>query len=230
LVAAVVCGIVLLVAAGALLDVLPGLDATAAFWLGVVPVHFGALAAALAMWAVRTERSERLGELDLALGRRPAAGLVLRAAAVVAAFYPLSCALTFLAALGLTACGVPPEMSPILRFVGTEKSVGAAVSVIVTAVLLAPVAEELLFRLVLYEALRLKRVVAAGPLAALAFALLHGSLHEMPALFALGLVLQWTRRRYGTLWLPILVHAIFNAASLALAAVLYLVWGGGETF
>jgi membrane protease YdiL (CAAX protease family) len=83
------------------------------------------------------------------------------------------------------------------------------------AVLLAPFVEELLFRGLLFTALR-KRLSAFPTLAAttLAFGLLHienGLLHVVSVLPA-GAFLGYAREKSGGAGLPILLHAFMNAA------------------
>jgi membrane protease YdiL (CAAX protease family) len=86
-----------------------------------------------------------------------------------------------------------------------------------TAVLLAPVAEEIVFRGVLYGWLR--RFVAAPPaiaICAASFALFH--LHygaRALGIFVIGCVLGWVRERSGTLRAPIVTHALNNAVATA---------------
>lgn len=102
------------------------------------------------------------------------------------------------------------------------------VALVVFAVALAPAYEELLFRRVLFG-----RFLAAGRpwlglvLASLAFAMVH----EMPGLSAnppaavvqlwaiygaMGAAFAWLYWRTGTLWAPVLAHALNNALALAL--------------
>ena len=88
----------------------------------------------------------------------------------------------------------------------------------------APIGEEVLFRGMLYTTL--KRRVRAGSLmpliiSALLFALIHASpLHLIP-LFLMGLGFAIAYERSGSLWVPILMHAVNNGVTflmLALAA------------
>lgn len=86
---------------------------------------------------------------------------------------------------------------------------------------LAPLAEELFFRGLLLPLL----VRRWGPLpgllvSALLFAVLHADLGSLPALaiFAVGLTLACART--GSLWVAVLMHALFNAANMALLLAL----------
>lgn len=86
------------------------------------------------------------------------------------------------------------------------------------ACVIAPVVEELFFRGFLFHALRrwFSTGWAAAAQAAL-FAVLHPYTPERQVLiFFLGLLLLRFYRSRRTLWAPILVHALFNTASLCL--------------
>ncbi len=87
--------------------------------------------------------------------------------------------------------------------------------VMVAAVLIAPVTEELLFRGYFYPVL--KRL--AGPLpAAFAVSLLFGAIHNnalgMPGLTLLALALTLAYEWSGSILVPMFMHAWFNATSL----------------
>ena len=96
----------------------------------------------------------------------------------------------------------------------------AAAGVVLAAVVLAPLAEELFFREML-----LTRALAGSPrwlavaTTAAAFGALHlavGGVVLMLTLTFMGAVLAWLRFRTGSLGPPILVHALNNAVALAL--------------
>lgn len=93
----------------------------------------------------------------------------------------------------------------------------AMVGILLATSLLAPFAEELALRAVLYGWLRRH----AGPLlsalaSSMVFALLHGSLILLPGTFLVGLVLAWVYERSGSLIPCILLHGCFNAISTLL--------------
>ncbi len=122
--------------------------------------------------------------------------------------------------------GVPvEEQESIVALVESFKS-GSALTpfllLAVSAVVLAPFAEEWLFRGLVF-----RRIAASGRRLPEAFALSAASfaaIHTNPAGFAvylwLGLVFAEAYRRSGRLWVAVLVHAGNNAFALSL-----LVWG-----
>ena len=90
--------------------------------------------------------------------------------------------------------------------------------VVVAVVILAPIAEEIFFRGVVFNAwLREggRRWAFFGSSAL--FALIHISLVALVPIFLLGLALAWIYRRTGNLLAPIAMHATVNGISVALA-------------
>lgn len=101
-------------------------------------------------------------------------------------------------------------------------------------VVLAPFAEEAVFRLLLFKwSLAALKAVSRRPAPAAAVAVvavvssaLFTATHyiEMPfpdnafvTLFAFGLIMCWLYRKTGSIWCPILLHTLFNGANLAFA-------------
>jgi membrane protease YdiL (CAAX protease family) len=84
--------------------------------------------------------------------------------------------------------------------------------------LVLPIAEEIIFRSYLFDALRSrfsgKTVVIVT---AFAFSLVHLQWVYLVPLFGFGLVLGWVRLKTNSLRLPILLHVINNGLFLALA-------------
>ena len=95
---------------------------------------------------------------------------------------------------------------------------------LVAAVLLAPVAEELLFRGLLYRALRRRRgVVGALVISSLAFAVVHLDVAvtqplALVGLTLVGIVMALAYERSGSLVVPVAAHAAYNGTALALAS------------
>ncbi len=94
---------------------------------------------------------------------------------------------------------------------------------LIGAALVAPLAEELFFRGMLYPALRnhLPAWPAIG-LSGLAFAGTHyqdsldGYLLVVVIIFPLGMVLAWLYERRGTIVVPVLAHAVYNLVQVVL--------------
>ena len=89
------------------------------------------------------------------------------------------------------------------------------VLMVLMAVVVAPVCEELVFRGYLYPAARHFAGPLAGALASgLVFGAAHGALAPLPALFVFGCVLAWCYEKTRSLWAPVVVHVCFNAATV----------------
>jgi membrane protease YdiL (CAAX protease family) len=85
------------------------------------------------------------------------------------------------------------------------------------AVVLAPVAEEFIFRGVLFpfiKQLGFPKIAWIG--VSLLFALVHATPSIFIPLFVLALALTWLYEKTNTLLAPIFAHALFNAVGLVL--------------
>ena len=82
-------------------------------------------------------------------------------------------------------------------------------------VIAAPLAEELLFRGVLFRRMRTYcSWLPAALITSLIFAAFHGNILQGVYGFLLGMLLTWVYERLHTIWGSVLLHAAANAASL----------------
>lgn len=94
-----------------------------------------------------------------------------------------------------------------------------------SAVLLAPVAEEIIFRGYLYPVAKKFSNVRIGMLfSALVFAVGHGNAPLLLPLFLLGMILAAAYEWTGSLWASISVHLCFNAATVAIQLAVRAGW------
>ena len=116
----------------------------------------------------------------------------------------------------------PPVVQETFREVGADP--GTAWVLVVSSVLLAPVAEELLYRGMLFQALRDRLGVGWGIwLSGFVFGVTHVDLGATvlsnvmlaAVIWPLGALLAWAFHRRGTLLVPIVAHAAFNAINVA---------------
>lgn len=111
----------------------------------------------------------------------------------------------------------PPAELDVTRLFPSD-AFGIA-ALVVIAVVVGPFVEEVVFRGVLYGALRIR--VGAGwamVFSGLAFGLVHVDLLWLVApTAALGIALAWLVERTGSLWAPVLAHSAFNVTALVLA-------------
>jgi len=112
----------------------------------------------------------------------------------------------------------PPEDSDqvIVQAFQQSKDVGLRLSIIVAAGLVAPVVEELVYRGLIYGFAR--SLIGHWPAALLSsaiFALVHVDAVASLPLFVLALGLATAYDRSRSLWVPVLMHMLFNAWNLA---------------
>lgn len=89
-------------------------------------------------------------------------------------------------------------------------------AVIAMAVIVAPVAEEVLFRGYFYGVIRrFGGRVPAILISSLLFAAIHVHLPSFPGLAVLAMILCLLYERTGSLWAPITMHSLFNASTIA---------------
>jgi len=98
-------------------------------------------------------------------------------------------------------------------------------SILVTVVL-APLAEELLFRgVTLKKAQKIMPFMAANVLQALLFGIYHGNLIQGTYAFVLGLILGFTAQYFRSIWASILLHAFVNGSAELLSLLPEAVFG-----
>ena len=208
-------GLLAYLALGAVVQTHPRLPAVSLFLAGLVPLHLAAFGTALVVLFRRCPAGTRLRSLELAGGPLRPGQVLRRSALVLLAAYPLAVALTVVAVALVTRLGYRPEGSPMTALLLNQKGPFFWVVAVLGTLVLAPVAEEILFRLVLFDILS-PRLPAAELVTTLLFAVAHQVPEELPGSFVLGLLLQRARARHRTLWVPIVAHAGFNAVSLLL--------------
>jgi membrane protease YdiL (CAAX protease family) len=142
------------------------------------------------------------------------------AAGVVLLVLPCTWLLSYLSAQVMQWAQVEPVQQPAVTSIQSTVEVWPQVYMASAAVLLIPVAEELLFRGVLYPSL--KRPFGrrwALWLSAILFGAVHVNLMTFLPLTLFGLILAWLYERTGNLLAPIVAHSLFNLANLFLMAV-----------
>ncbi len=85
--------------------------------------------------------------------------------------------------------------------------------VLLYTIVIAPIAEELIFRgVTLYRAGKVLPFIGANLLQAIFFGIYHGNLVQGIYAFVMGYVLGLVYRRYRTIYAPILLHMLINAS------------------
>lgn len=186
----------------------PGMAAAPFFWLGVL--IYGVVVLAVYLFAVR-----RAGGDWSHLGLRAFAPKWL-ALAPVLTLVQLFGMMMINVLLVLPFTGGQFENPQVKALTGgSPLSIGDFGLLLILVAVVAPIAEELFFRGMLYPVLRQRwspkvAIVSNG----LIFALIHFIPILVPGLFFVGMVLAWVRERSGSLIPCILVHALQNAVVL----------------
>jgi membrane protease YdiL (CAAX protease family) len=99
------------------------------------------------------------------------------------------------------------------------------IMIVVLAVIIGPLLEEMLFRGFIQTAMRSFFNIRNSAWPAIAassafFALMHADPGHWPALFVLGVCLGYSYEKSGSLFRPIFIHIFFNASSVATALFL----------
>jgi membrane protease YdiL (CAAX protease family) len=117
----------------------------------------------------------------------------------------------------LEKLGWPPEDQAAVKLLTDAKSWWTTLYLGVFAVVIAPVAEEFIFRGMLFpfvKQLGWPKLAWFG--VSFLFALIHRNAPTFVPLFVLALALTWLYEKTDNLLAPITAHALFNAANLAL--------------
>ena len=113
--------------------------------------------------------------------------------------------------------GRAPDLQRAVQLFIDADSFSARAGFCFFAIVLAPLAEETFFRGILLPVLVRQMGAWVGiAMTAAGFAALHANTGSFASLAIFSVALSLAYVRTGTLWVPILMHALFNAASLAL--------------
>jgi len=140
---------------------------------------------------------------------------LLLAAGVLALMLPVVLCLEQVSVLALQKIGWPLEDQRAVTLIVNAKAGWLRGYLVFFAMVLAPVAEEFLFRGVLFpfvKQLGYTRLAWVG--VSLFFALIHFNAPTFLPLFVLALVLTWLYQKTDCLLAPILAHSLFNTANL----------------
>ncbi len=111
-----------------------------------------------------------------------------------------------------------PELQESIVMLQTRDA-GVVIYMLIAAVLIAPVGEELLFRGFLYPVLKSGLGKwGAILLSSLMFGAIHMALVQTLVLSVFGVILCLAYERTKSIWLPILLHALFNGLTITLIA------------
>ncbi len=137
-----------------------------------------------------------------------------------ATVFGMWCVFAFLYLVGyeqlLESLGVKKVQDMVEMFHKTEDQ-NVLILMVVMAVIVAPVCEEVVFRGYLYPVLKKFSGMWIGLLvSALIFSAAHGSFVALLPLFIFGVVLAFLYECTGSIWAPIAAHLLFNGATVGI--------------
>lgn len=127
---------------------------------------------------------------------------------------PVALLLQQLSAMGMKSVSVQPEVQVVVQTLQATQTLQQRVFFAFVAILGAPVVEEIIFRGILYPAIKQRgwpQTALWGT--SLLFALTHANTATFLPLTFLAMVLVFLYERTGNLLAPILTHSLFNAAN-----------------
>jgi membrane protease YdiL (CAAX protease family) len=143
--------------------------------------------------------------------------LLLLAAIAGALVVPMTLSLNWVAQWLMTALHLEPVEQPTIRVLQVSVGWGQRLCFGVTAILVAPVVEESLFRGILYPLIKQRGYPLLALLGtSLLFAAVHSNAMTFVPLTLLGMVLALLYDLTDTLVAPIITHAIFNAVNFSI--------------
>lgn len=121
----------------------------------------------------------------------------------------------------MRSIGIVPRLQEVVALFLKSDSYLHLSLIFITSCFIAPIAEEIIFRGVIYKSLKEKFSIPISIfISAAIFAFLHLELSSLPVLFFLGVVLATLFEKYGNLWVPIGLHFFNNLfANLALLII-----------
>lgn len=124
---------------------------------------------------------------------------------------------SFLFQLFLYAAGYPVTLQDVVEIFLEPQSGWSLFFLLLLAVVVAPLVEETLFRGILLPVLMKKMSPGAAIVISSAFfAVIHQHLPSMVPLFVLAVALAMLYIYSGSLWTPIVLHAVFNGTSVCI--------------
>lgn len=163
-------------------------------------------------------RQHKLGWLEAFGFRGPRLiHALLLAVVTTAVVLPIMLELEHLSVVALTKLGWPPEDQAAVALVMNTKLLWARIYLALFTIVIAPLAEEFIFRGVLFpfvKNLGWPRLAWLGVSAL--FALIHVNAATFVPLFVFALALTWLYEKTNNLLAPITAHALFNAVNFTL--------------
>ena len=102
-------------------------------------------------------------------------------------------------------------MQEIVQTMISSDDVTIRITLLFSAIIVAPMVEEIIFRGYIYPILkRYSHRLFAGFMTSLLFAVVHGHMEGLVPLLFLAIILTLCYEITGSIFVPILIHALFN--------------------
>ncbi len=127
------------------------------------------------------------------------------------------CSVFVFESLNKAGWGIPLDQQPLVGIFEKTKSPVALTVLLIMAILIAPVAEELVFRAGIYRFFKSRLpTVISMILSAILFSLLHTNIVSFFSLVVIGVSLCMAYELSGNIMVPIFFHSAFNLNSIIL--------------
>jgi membrane protease YdiL (CAAX protease family) len=167
--------------------------------------------------AWRFLREHQVGWLDGFGLRRDLPRAIGLGAMMVGLFLPVGWGLMSFSVTVMKKFGIEPSLQLAMQALKNSSSTMQLVALGIATIILAPIAEEILFRGVLYRTIKqhgFPRAALWGT--SVLFALIHFNVAIFVPLLLLALLLVWLYEKTDNLLAPIAAHATFNAVNFAM--------------
>ncbi|OUU86005.1 MAG: hypothetical protein CBC36_09775 [Verrucomicrobiaceae bacterium TMED76] len=106
------------------------------------------------------------------------------------------------------------DLQEIVQTLLTNDELSLKIAIIISAVVVAPLVEEIIFRGYIYPVLkRFTHPAFSCVMTSLLFAVIHTNVESLISLFFLAIVLTMFYEKTKSIWVPILMHSIFNGVN-----------------
>ncbi|MBN1444745.1 MAG: CPBP family intramembrane metalloprotease [Candidatus Omnitrophica bacterium] len=167
----------------------------------------------------------RFGGYLISILKPPVFPFIRKGLRIYLLFLPLLFLIALLSSVFFKSMGLEAMPQQIFAVYMQADSFYVLFSMFFLSCIAAPFAEEVIFRGVIYTALKEKfSVPSAIIISSLLFALLHNEIFQIGALFAFGILLAYIFEKHDNLWLSISVHFFNNL--FANAAIFLIKYAG----
>jgi len=106
------------------------------------------------------------------------------------------------------------DLQEIVQTLITNDDLSLKIAIVISAIVFAPLVEEIIFRGYIYPVLKkFTHPAFSCAMTSLLFAVIHTNIEGLIPLFLLAIVLTIFYEKSKSIWVPILMHSIFNGVN-----------------